>query len=83
MSDYSVLRDERVPLEDAYKKALETLGREASDIKCPDCKGRTIGSKENLGYYEHSGGQEVNGIKLWLYFRCPKCRYSWALWKVG
>jgi len=38
-----------------------------------------------IEYYPHSGGWSVDGIphKVWLYITCPKCKYSWALWKLG
>jgi len=22
-------------------------------------------------------------VKFWLYVTCPKCKYEWALWKLG
>ncbi len=36
-------------------------------------------------YYEHSGGLIVDGFaeKLWLYVTCTKCKYQWALRKLG
>jgi hypothetical protein len=41
--------------------------------------------------YPHSGGWKVPSVAgdpdedglFWLYIRCPKCGYEWALWKLG
>lgn len=35
--------------------------------------------------YAHSGGWKIRGktFRVWLYFRCPGCRYEWAIWKLG
>lgn len=33
---------------------------------------------------EHSAGWDVPGIgTYWLYLVCGKCKYQWALWKLG
>ena len=39
----------------------------------------------NIRLYPHSSGWTVEGIKgkQWLYVRCHKCKYDWALWKLG
>ncbi len=36
-------------------------------------------------YGPHSGGWNVKGYDepLWLFIRCPKCKYDWSLWKLG
>lgn len=35
--------------------------------------------------YEHEAGWKVAGYekRMWLYIRCSKCGYDWALWKLG
>lgn len=35
--------------------------------------------------YPHGDGWEVKEYpyKMWLYVECPKCKYQWALWKLG
>ena len=35
--------------------------------------------------YKHPGGWPVRGLSgtYWLYRRCAKCDYDWALWKLG
>jgi len=39
---------------------------------------------EHVHSYNHQGGIEVEGFekKQWVYFVCPGCGYSWALWKI-
>ena len=39
---------------------------------------------EHVHSYDHQGGIEVEGFanKQWVYATCPKCGYSWALWKI-
>jgi len=35
--------------------------------------------------YTHDGGWPVEGYEklLWLYIKCPKCKYDYAIWKLG
>jgi hypothetical protein len=40
--------------------------------------------------YPHEGGWIVRGMggrthegRWWLYIKCPKCAYDWALWRLG
>jgi hypothetical protein len=35
--------------------------------------------------YSHENGWQVDGHfeRQWLYITCPKCKYDWALWKLG
>lgn len=50
-------------------------------IECPYCGGELSG----FLHYPHDGGVLVEGIeagKVWVYFRCLKCKYEWALWKL-
>jgi hypothetical protein len=52
-----------------------------SDDECPTC-GAPL---SHVKGYSHEGGWDVRGFarKQWLYRTCPKCRYDWALWKIG
>jgi len=54
-------------------------------IKGKKCKWCGTELPQKIEYYEHSGGWVVEGFdsKLWLYVVCPKCKYQWALWKLG
>lgn len=38
-----------------------------------------------IEHYPHSGGWPLEQFaeKEWLYVTCPKCKYQWALWKLG
>ena len=37
----------------------------------------------NFYGYRHGGGvKDQYGITWWMYVRCPKCDYDWALWKI-
>ena len=53
----------------------------AHDPYCRWCEAKLTGPVYG---YQHSGGVEVPGLKgrWWLYLKCPKCGYDWALWKV-
>ena len=55
---------------------------EMSKSECHFCGG-ALGSIEFWG--PHSGGWKVWGFKekQWLYRTCLKCKYQWALWKLG
>lgn len=37
-----------------------------------------------IEHYDHSGGFRVKGFaeRQWLYAKCLKCGYDWALWKL-
>jgi len=41
----------------------------------------------NLRGYRHADGWPITWgdmtVKFWLYVTCPKCKYEWALWKLG
>ena len=52
---------------------------------CMGCGAELDTSAGNIQLYPHSGGWNVEGIegKQWLYVRCHKCKYDWALWKLG
>ena len=41
--------------------------------------------QEVISHYPHSGGWKVQGFDKpqWLFIVCPKCKYQWALWKLG
>lgn len=36
-----------------------------------------------LESWGHSGGYEVNGVKVWPYVVCPKCGYEWSVVKLS
>ena len=57
------------------------VGRVASDIRCIGC-GRSLRGRRIIGY-QHSGGEVVNGVKMWLYVQCPSCGYQNSLRKLG
>jgi hypothetical protein len=36
-----------------------------------------------IGMYPHSEGIAMKGMgRQWVYIRCPRCGYDWALWKL-
>jgi len=41
----------------------------------------------SLWGYRHADGWPITWgeqtLKFWLYVTCPKCKYEWALWKLG
>lgn len=43
-------------------------------------------SEEPIRYYvPHPNGWTVGGelLKVWLYVKCPKCKYDMSIWKLG
>lgn len=40
---------------------------------------------QKVEYYAHPDGWKVEGFPtlLWLYVKCPNCKYDWSLWKLG
>ena len=65
-------------------KSLEDYQKEfdSRTIGCKFCGAEIEGFIE---HYEHSGGYVIEGfiMKQWLYVTCWKCRYEWALHKLG
>lgn len=51
--------------------------------KCNHCGTALFPAK--LEHYTHAFGWPLHGFdeKQWLYVVCPKCKYQWALWKLG
>jgi len=38
---------------------------------------------EQMGMYPHAEGIKLKGMgRQWVYIRCVKCSYCWALWKL-
>ena len=61
---------------------LEDYEKLVEGKKCRWC-GAELPAK--VEHYPHGDGWEVEGFqqKQWLYVVCPRCGYSWALWKLG
>lgn len=51
--------------------------------KCRFC--RTVLNHENINYYDHEAGWDVEGFKKkqWLYVPCHGCGHDWSLEKLG
>lgn len=47
---------------------------------CPMCHTK-LGDIES---YQHENGMKIKDFhnKRWIYFKCAKCNYQWALWKL-
>jgi len=65
-----------MPTLEDYKKMIK-------ETKCRWCHADL--SNQPIEHYDHEGDWEVKGFKekQWLYVTCPKCKYQWALWKLG
>uniref|UniRef100_A0A6H2A3Z3 Uncharacterized protein n=1 Tax=viral metagenome TaxID=1070528 RepID=A0A6H2A3Z3_9ZZZZ len=64
-----------------------TLGEIATILIQKDAQCHWCGSRFDLcsiNCYPHKDGIEVEGYttKQWVYLRCMKCGYDWALWKL-
>lgn len=68
-----------IPTHDQAQPFLDQL----QTTRCPDC-GESLKGEVILAY-PHEHGWTVEGCeeKQWLFIRCPKCEYPWALWKLG
>lgn len=64
---------------------LEDYAEQIKGKTCRWCGEELPNEPEDIEYYPHSGGWTVDGFKekLWLYVTCIKCKYQWALWKIG
>lgn len=62
-------------------KKLADYEKLVKEKKCRWCEGE-LGPIE---HYPHGAGWEVEGFdeKQWLYKKCLRCKYDWALWKIG
>lgn len=62
------------------------LGEYQDKIRYAGCAfcGTKLGN-ETIQYYAHQGGWLLKGegTPVWLYVRCPGCKYDWSLWKLG
>lgn len=70
-------------LDQGYRAlTLQAYERQVEGQKCRWC-GADLPA--NIQFYPHPNGWDVVGYqhKLWLYVRCPRCGYDWALWKLG
>lgn len=65
------------------KPTLEDYRSQIKRDKC-DCGHEGLKSL-HIEHYPHGAGWPVQGFPelQWLYVTCPKCKYEWALWKLG
>jgi len=60
----------------------EILVEKLKDVKFR-CTCGQVFPLSNPTSYEHPDGlQDSRGIRRWLYYVCPKCKYQWTYWKI-
>jgi len=58
---------------------LELQGKQFACVGC----NKPLTATPLWGYPNHDGGTaHANGVKWWLYVKCPFCNYATSLWKI-
>ncbi len=57
----------------------ELAGKE---FKCVGMCNKPLPTEAIFGYPHDGGFADANGVKYWLYVKCPRCHYATSLWKI-
>jgi hypothetical protein len=79
------INDPRCPVCNADDHLTPTLDDYRGQVRRELCRWDNVPLPETVLYYPHPGGWPVRGMQglQWLFLRCPKCDYDWALSKLG